>query len=234
MSEKSTHGAPQAKPALKPTHYHAEYNTTVWPHPLYPCACDKTNARSFLATCPRCRPDLWREISPATAVAPEPQCVWWVNYVDESRWRKWHCEGRPANGLLNSSDLKFHFGPRPPCEDHSLEIKLNYKSCSRCHASLSSENLPTKSALDVGASELNAPTSDSSSGAGKSEHLSVPKPLHQDPLRFRGHLRGCHAWRYEDYNRCGCATVFDGSGDPGRRESVSLPALQTWPTDWDL
>lgn len=37
--------------------------------------------------------------------------------------------------------------------------------------------------------------------------------LHQDPMRFRGHLEGCHAWRWENYERCSCGTALNEGHD---------------------
>jgi hypothetical protein len=67
-------------------------------------------------------------------------------------------------------------------------------------------NTPVKTSEPQRADSAKGDGMEADEGAGQ---CNGPKAFHkpaltQNPMRFRGHMRGCNAWRWENYNRCSC------------------------------
>lgn len=279
---------------LKPTHYLADTIGIKWTNGDGCWTCSKLySGKPAHDYCPRCRPDLWREIErdediqvhclcgrvqPLTDfypqfrerakkegicvrcsdkqwnIKPEPQCVWWWKYRDES-WQKLmrmlFSDYDTPEKRSRAEDVLWHYGPRPPCEDGKHAACFEYVGgkvidrCPRCHANLDNGE------SSVQACDSRKPVNPES----RTTRTVKPEspPIHQDPLRFRGHSRGCQQWLRVDYKFCSCFRTdecrrleFDYTTDCKIIEGLEMVKGQPtnpscWPqeftprlSDWDL
>lgn len=156
---------------------------------------------------------------------PEPRCVWWASNVNRQGYRWFNNNDIGPNDVSAQckADYHWHFGPCPPCEGGEHKVNeacipgdLFYKTCRVCHADLAPNGAAApKVPLDVGASGSGA--SPQETGEHVPQGQPDPKPLHQDPRRFRGHIKNCSQWTRVDYAFCSCYVAADPGCTMGRR-----------------
>ena len=177
--------------APKPTHVRNCLLYEVWPcfsiltQKTFRCAnCESVGDNPYYQNCPRCAPSEWEAID-------EKPSVWWARNLDTylEHVRKWRrAEGFHVTGSFDKPSYRseweaigwqFHFGPTPPEEYTDGKIDR---------------------AEQKGDARVETPLKPGG-------HLA--RPLTQDQLHFRGHLPGCHASAFTNYNRCSCNVAED-------------------------
>lgn len=110
----------------------------------------------------------------------ENPSVWWArDLIDRDVWHEIGQRGDGWVATIPKGSKDFHFGPTPPDSD----VGASGKQDRQAHVT------------DVAVGGR---------GGAAAEQTQEPKPLYQDPKRFRGHSKGCQQWTRADYKFCSC------------------------------